>query len=59
MNPVHDINQINSVEAILEQADIYGLRAEVMACAIALVRQNPLLPTGSAYMMAALEWDVL
>ena len=48
-----------SVEAILEQADIYGLRSEVRATAMAIVRENPSLPTGSAYMMAAQEWDVL
>ena len=48
-----------SVEAILEQADIYGLRSEVRAEAIAIIRENPSLPTGSAYMMAAQEWDIL
>ncbi len=48
-----------SVEAILEQADIYGLRMEVRSTAMALIRENPTLNTGSAYMMAAQEWDVL
>jgi len=48
-----------SVEAILEQADIYGLRSEVRATAMAIVRENPSLPTGSAYLMAAQEWDIL
>lgn len=48
-----------TVEAILEQADVYGLRSEVRATAMAIVRENPTLNTGSAYMMAAQEWDVL
>ena len=48
-----------SVEAILEQADIYGLRSEVRAEAMAIIRENPTLNTGSAYMKAAQEWDVL
>lgn len=48
-----------SVEAILEQADIYGLRSEVRSTAMAIIRENPSLPTGSAYMMAAQEWDIL
>ena len=58
--PNYKSNTMNqSVEAILEQADIYGLRSEVRATAMALVRENPTLPTGSAYMMAAQEWDIL
>lgn len=48
-----------SIEAILEQADIYGLRSEVRATAMAIVRENPTLNTGSAYLMAAQEWDIL
>ena len=52
-------NMNQSIEAILEQADVYGLRSEVRATAIAIVRENPSLPTGSAYMMAAQEWDIL
>jgi len=48
-----------SIEAILEQADIYGLRSEVRAEAMAILRENPTLNTGSAYMMAAQEWDIL
>jgi hypothetical protein len=53
------IKMNQTVETILEQADIYGLRSEVRATAMAIVRENPSLPTGSAYMMAAQEWDVL
>jgi len=58
--PNYKSNTMNqSVEAILEQADIYGLRSEVRATAMAIVRENPSLPTGSAYMQAAYEWDIL
>jgi len=59
MNITQEINSAPQVEAILEQADIYGLRSEVRATAMAIIRENPFLPTGSAYMMAAQEWDVL
>lgn len=48
-----------SIEMIMEQADLYGLRNEVRATAMAIVRENPSLPTGSAYLMAAQEWDIL
>lgn len=53
------IKMSQSIEAILEQADIYGLRSEVRATAMAIVRENPTLNTGSAYLMAAQEWDIL
>ena len=43
----------------MEQADIYGLRSEVRAEAMAILRENPTLKTGSAYIMAAQEWDIL
>lgn len=59
MNITQEMNSAPQVEAILEQADIYGLRSEVRATAMALVRENPTLSTGSAYMMAAQEWDIL
>jgi len=59
-SPQLQINTMDqSVEAILEQADIYGLRSEVRATAMAIVRENPSLNTGSAYMQAAYEWDIL
>jgi len=58
--PNYKFNIMNqSIEAILEQADIYGLRSEVRAEAMAILRENPTLNTGSAYMMAAQEWDIL
>ena len=54
------INKMNeTIEMVMEQADIYGLRIEVRAEAMALLRENPSLNTGSAYIMAAQEWDVL
>ena len=48
-----------TVEMILEQAQMYGLRAEVRATAMAFIKDNPKLNTGSAYTQAAYEWDVL
>ena len=48
-----------TVEMILEQAQMYGLRAEVRATAIAFIKDDPKLNTGSAYTQAAYEWDVL
>lgn len=46
------------VEMILEQADILSLRTEVRSTAIAILKENPNMDTGSAYLMAAIEWDV-
>ena len=43
----------------MEQAGIYGLRGEVRATAMAIVKEDPTISTGSAYAMAAYEWDVL
>ena len=48
-----------TIEMIMEQADIYGLRGEVRATAMAIVREDPTVSTGSAYAMAAYEWDIL
>ena len=48
-----------TVEMILEQAQTYGLRAEVRATAIAFIKDDPKLNVGSAYTQAAYEWDVL
>jgi hypothetical protein len=48
-----------TVEMILEQAQMYGLRAEVRATAIAFIKDDPKLNAGSAYTQAAYEWDIL
>lgn len=48
-----------TIEMILEQAEVFGLRAEVRATAMAFIQENPELGTGSAYTQAAYEWDVL
>ena len=48
-----------TVEMIMEQADIYGLRSEVRATAMAISKEDPTISTGSAYAMAAYEWDIL
>ena len=48
-----------TIEMIMEQADIYGLRSEVRATAMAIVKEDPTVSTGSAYAMAAYEWDIL
>ena len=52
------MEESRSIESIMIQADNWGLRAEVRATAIALIKDNPLLNTGSAYAMAAYEWDI-
>ena len=57
MNPRKATTE-NVVEMILEQADILSLRTEVRSTAIAILRENPNMDTGSAYLMAAIEWDV-
>lgn len=46
------------VQMILEKAGDYGLRGEVRSEAIAILKENPNIDTGSAYLMAAIEWDV-
>ena len=48
-----------TIEIIMEEADIYGLRGEVRATAMAIVKEDPTVSTGSAYTMAAYEWDIL
>ena len=58
--PITKINNMNgTIEMIMEQADIYGLRHEVRATAIAIAKEDPTITTGSAYAMAAYEWDIL
>lgn len=47
-----------SIEMIMEQADIYGLRGEVRATAMAIIKEDPTVTTGSAYAQAAFEWDI-
>ena len=46
------------VEMILSKADDFELRSEVRSEAIAILKENPSIDTGSAYLMAAIEWDV-
>lgn len=46
------------IQMILEKADDVELRNEVRAEAMAILRENPNIDTGSAYLMAAIEWDV-
>ena len=46
------------VQMVLEQAEMYSLRSEVGAEAMAILKENPNIDTGSAYLMAAIEWDV-
>ena len=47
-----------TIEVIMEQADIYGLRGEVRATAMAIIKEDPTVTTGSAYAQAAYEWDI-
>ena len=57
---LQNLNRMDqTIEMIMEQADIYGLRGEVRATAMAIVREDPTVSTGSAYAMAAYEWDIL
>lgn len=42
----------------MHEARKYGLDTEVRATAIALMKENPDLDSGSAYHNAALEWDI-
>ena len=46
------------VQMILSKADDYELRNEVRSEAMAILKENPNIDTGSAYLMAAIEWDV-
>ena len=48
-----------TVESVMEKAGQWGLRSEVRAEALALLNEDPTLDTGSAYIMAARDWDVL
>ena len=48
-----------TIERVMEQADIYGLRGEVRPTAMAIIKEDPTISTGSAYTMAAYEWDIL
>ena len=53
-----ELMEFDVVEDVLQQADIYGLRAEVMSTSIAIIRDDPKITTGSAYTMAAYDWDI-
>ena len=46
------------INTVMREARKYGLDTEVRATAIALMRENPGLDSGSAYHYAALEWDI-
>jgi hypothetical protein len=48
-----------TVESVMEKAGKWGLRSEVRAEALALLKEDSTLDTGSAYVMAARDWDVL
>ena len=48
-----------TIEMVTEQADSYGLRGEVRATAMAIIKDDPTVSTGSAYAMAAYEWDIM
>ena len=58
MNVVKELEQNERIEDILKTADVYHLRAEVRATAMAIVRDDPKITTGYAYEMAAYEWDI-
>ena len=58
MGVVKELEQNDQIESIIKKADIYHLRAEVRATAIAIIREDPTIPTGTAYEMAAYDWDV-
>jgi len=46
------------INTVMREAREYGLETEVRATAIALMKENPNLDSGSAYHYAALEWDI-
>ena len=46
------------INTVMREARKYGLDTEVRATAIALMKENPGLDSGSAYHYAALEWDI-
>ena len=58
MGVVKELEQNDQIESILKIADVYHLRAEVRATAIAIIREDPKITTGLAYEMAACDWDV-
>ncbi len=52
------MNDEQLILSIMHEARTYGLDTEVRATAIALMKEDPTLDSGSAYHMAALEWDI-
>lgn len=46
------------VDSVLKAAAKHGLITEVRSTAIAFMMEDPTLDSGSAYLMAADEWDV-
>jgi hypothetical protein len=51
-------NYKDVVDAILKEAEKYGLKTEVRSTAIAFMMEDPTLDSGSAYFMAGQEWDI-
>jgi hypothetical protein len=51
-------NYKDIVDAVLNEANKYGLVTEVRSTAIAFMLENPALDSGSAYVMAGQEWDI-
>ena len=51
-------NYKDIVDAILKEANRYGLVTEVRSTAIAFILEDPTLDSGSAYIMAGQEWDI-
>ena len=47
-----------NIDAILKEANRYGLVTEVRSTAIAFMLEDPTLDSGSAYIMAGQEWDI-
>ena len=46
------------VDSVLKEAAKYGFVTEVRSTAIAFMMEDPTLDSGSAYLMAAEEWDI-
>jgi hypothetical protein len=51
-------NYQDVVDSVLKEAAKYGLITEVRSTAIAFMMEDPTLDSGSAYLMAAEEWDI-
>ena len=51
-------NYQDIVDSVLKEAAKHGLITEVRSTAIAFMMEDPTLDSGSAYLMAANEWDI-